>query len=85
MALLALAASFQVSRLFVRPLKELQAATERISRGDFNVALDIRSRDEIGELADSFDRMVAAIKFFREHSRSVEDEESEADERARDT
>jgi hypothetical protein len=36
------------------------------------VSLDIRSKDEIGELADSFERMVAAVKFFREQSRHAD-------------
>ncbi len=72
---LGVAAAFVVSRAFVQPLRHLREATERISRGDFEVSLDIRSRDEIGQLANSFERMVAAIKFFREHSRSAEDEE----------
>ena len=60
----------------MQPLCELREAADRISRGDFDVQLDIRSRDVVGELADSFDRMVAAIKFFREHSRVEEDEET---------
>jgi HAMP domain-containing protein len=66
-----------VSRRFVRPLRDLQRAAERISRGTLDVSLDITSRDEIGELADSFERMVAAIKFFREHSRRPEDDPDE--------
>ena len=68
------AAAVAISRAFVRPLKELKVATERISRGDFDVQLDIRSEDEIGELAHSFERMVAAIKFFRAHSRRPEED-----------
>ena len=68
------AAAVLISRALVKPLKDLKAATERISRGDFDVQLDIRSDDEVGELADSFERMVAAIKFFRAHSRPEEDE-----------
>lgn len=66
-----------VSRELVRPLRELKDATDRISRGDLDVQLEIRSNDEIGELADSFERMVAAIKFFREHARPVEDDAEE--------
>ncbi len=76
--LLAVFASIIVSRAFVGRLRALQEATEKISRGDFDVALDIRSRDEVGELADSFERMVAAIKFFREHSRPESEEEPDA-------
>jgi HAMP domain-containing protein len=73
----AVAGALLVARVFVRHLAELQEATEKISRGDFNVSLDIRSNDEIGELADSFERMIAAIKFFREHSRPVDEDSSE--------
>ena len=73
----AVAGALLVARVFVRHLAELQEATEKISRGDFNVSLDIRSNDEIGELADSFERMIAAIKFFREHSRPADEDSSE--------
>lgn len=71
------AAAVLISRALVQPLKDLRAATERISRGDFDVQLDIRSDDEIGELAASFERMVAAIKFFRAHSRRPEEDPDE--------
>lgn len=71
------AAAVVISRALVKPLKDLRAATERISRGDFDVQLDIESEDEIGQLADSFERMVAAIKFFRAHSRRPEEDEDE--------
>ena len=72
--LLIIPASMAVSRALVQPLKDLKDATDRLSRGDFAVTLDIRSKDEIGDLADSFERMVAAIKFFREQSRQAEEE-----------
>jgi methyl-accepting chemotaxis protein len=71
------AVSWLASRALVRPLLELKAATERISRGDFDVQLAIDSEDEIGQLADSFDRMVAAIRYFRRHSRPADEEEDE--------
>lgn len=80
LVVLAIAAALFVSQLFVRPLHSLREATERISRGDFDVTLDIRSNDEIGKLADSFDRMVAAIKFFREHSRFEDEDYDSAEE-----
>lgn len=79
--LVVIVAAFVVSRELVRPLRVLKEATDRISRGDLDVQLEIRSNDEIGELADSFERMVAAIKFFREHARRADedlDETSEA-------
>jgi nitrogen fixation/metabolism regulation signal transduction histidine kinase len=50
----------------VRPIKDLTEAANRISKGDMSVQLSIRSRDEIGQLAESFGRMIAAIKFLKE-------------------
>jgi HAMP domain-containing protein len=75
--IIAIIAAFVVSQAFVRPLQEFKEATDRISRGDLDVQLNIRSHDEIGELADSFERMVAAIKFFRERSRGSDEDEGE--------
>jgi HAMP domain-containing protein len=75
--LLIIPASMAVARTLVQPLKDLKDATDRLSRGDFAVSLDIRSKDEIGELADSFERMVAAVKFFRERSRHDDDPDLE--------
>jgi len=77
MILLIIPASILAARFLVEPLRKLKEATDRISRGDFAVQLDIRSGDEIGELADSFERMVAAIKYFRE--RREEDDDVESD------
>lgn len=70
----ALLSSIVLTRTLVKPLRDLKEATDKISRGDFAVQLDIRSKDEIGELADSFERMVAAIKFFRERADRAPDE-----------
>lgn len=69
--------AFVVSRELVRPLRTLKNATDRISRGDLDVQLEIRSNDEIGELADSFERMVAATKYLREHARRADEDEEE--------
>ncbi|MBU4400992.1 MAG: HAMP domain-containing protein, partial [Planctomycetes bacterium] len=55
-----------VSKAMVSSLRELKEATEKISKGDLDVKLKIRSGDEVGDLANSFERMIAAIKFFRE-------------------
>jgi methyl-accepting chemotaxis protein len=82
MILLIIPASILAARTLVEPLRKLIDATDRISRGDFAVQLDIRSGDEIGELADSFERMVAAIKYFRER-RETDEEIDSSDERVK--
>jgi methyl-accepting chemotaxis protein len=73
-ALLALLASVITAHTLVQPLQQLKEATDRISKGDVDINLDIRSGDEIGDLGDSFERMIAAIRFFREQSRLDGDE-----------
>lgn len=76
-AALALLAAMLTAHALVKPLNALKKATDRLSKGDFDVRLNINSRDEIGALAESFERMVAAIKFFREHSKSEAEAEAE--------
>ncbi len=44
-----------------RPLRDLSRAVERFGRGDLDVRLKSRRKDEIGELSRSFDRMAERI------------------------
>lgn len=44
------------------PIRELAAATQRISRGDFSVDIETRRNDELGALAGSFDDMSRALR-----------------------
>lgn len=67
-----------VAGTIVRPLRQLRSAADRISRGDMGVSIDIESRDEVGELAESFERMIAAIRFFREQGAGRAETDDEA-------
>jgi signal transduction histidine kinase len=44
-----------------RPLRDLARAVDRFGRGELDVRLNSRRRDEIGELSRSFDRMAERI------------------------
>lgn len=46
-----------ISSAIARPLRELTEATREIASGKFNRQVKVRSRDEIGELAQSFNKM----------------------------
>ena len=46
-----------VSRKFTAPLEALSAAVRKVAKGDFDVNVDIQSRDEIGQLSTSFNDM----------------------------
>jgi signal transduction histidine kinase len=57
----ALLLAFLLSRTLTRPIRELTAATHAISAGQLKQEVPVRSRDELGELAASFNRMNAAM------------------------
>jgi two-component system NtrC family sensor kinase len=44
------------------PLRDMVVATKQIARGDLSHEVKIQSRDEIGHLAESFNRMVGELK-----------------------
>lgn len=54
--------AFLFSRNFSRPLNELAAASRKVAQGDFSVKVFLKSRNEIKELADSFNYMTDQIK-----------------------
>jgi class 3 adenylate cyclase len=47
---------------FVRPIHALAEAARRVGAGDTDLRLESGSRDELGELADSFNEMVASVR-----------------------
>jgi len=51
------------------PLKQINNAAKVIASGEFNKRLDIKSRDEIGELAKSFNQMALALQNIEEMRR----------------
>jgi signal transduction histidine kinase len=54
---LALIMGIFLARTLTRPLKELTRATKAVAEGDLGHQVPVRSRDELGQLADSFNRM----------------------------
>lgn len=53
---------FIFSRIFVKPIIKLHEATGRIGRGDLDYKIEVKTGDEIEELANSFKDMIASIK-----------------------
>ncbi|MBT6227386.1 MAG: HAMP domain-containing protein [Candidatus Scalindua sp.] len=54
--------AFLFSRNFSRPLNELGAASRKVAQGDFSTKVFLKSRNEIKELADSFNYMTDQVK-----------------------
>ncbi|WP_231639251.1 adenylate/guanylate cyclase domain-containing protein [Mycobacterium sp. Marseille-P9652] len=49
--------SMIVAQLAMRPIRRLEAGTRKISSGDYEVNIPVRSRDEIGDLTAAFNEM----------------------------
>jgi class 3 adenylate cyclase len=50
-------AAMLLARLFVRPIRRLEAGAQRISSGEYGVSLPVQSRDEFGDLTVAFNEM----------------------------
>lgn len=56
------AVSYFVIRRTVNPIYQLIETTKKISRGDLDSRVDVRTTDEIGSLAGSFNKMVKELR-----------------------
>jgi len=57
------------SHAVTKPLKELNMAASEIGRGNLDVHMEVKSKDEIGQLARAFNNMALDIKRFEEELR----------------
>ncbi|OGQ50821.1 MAG: hypothetical protein A2W66_10895 [Deltaproteobacteria bacterium RIFCSPLOWO2_02_56_12] len=71
------AVAFAVARHITVPVRDLLHGTRRIMEGDLEHRVEARARDEIGELATSFNAMVRTLKDYKDriddYSRSLEE------------
>jgi len=51
-----------VRRMIDRPLQQLQAGTHKLSEGDLGYQIDLKSKDQIGDLATSFNMMSLQLR-----------------------
>ncbi len=73
------------SKRFVLPIKDLGSGAERIAGGDFDFRVDVKTGDEIEQLANHFNAMAARLK--ESHSaleEKVRERTRELDERIND-
>src|SRR5260370_16622018 len=60
--------SFGLARAVLRPVRNLQASVEAIRQGNFDRRVQIPSTDELGQLAEGFNRMAEALADYRSSS-----------------
>ncbi|MBN1303317.1 MAG: HAMP domain-containing protein [Anaerolineales bacterium] len=61
-SLLALLLGIVLSRTLTRPIRELTEATRAVSSGNLSLEVPVRSKDELGELAVSFNKMSTSLE-----------------------
>jgi two-component system, NtrC family, sensor kinase len=54
--------TYLITRSMIHPLEEMVMASNRIAAGDLDQSVNVPSRDEIGHLAKSFNKMLSSIK-----------------------
>lgn len=59
-----------ISRSIVRPLKKLQSSAQKIADGDLEVAVDVRSSDEVGQVGTAVSNIVGRL---REYIRYIDE------------
>ena len=69
--LLALVLGVLLARTMTGPLRELTAATKAVAEGDLDQTVPVRSNDELGELADSFNMMSAELSHAQQLRRQM--------------
>jgi two-component system sensor histidine kinase BaeS len=60
-AVIALMLGVLLSRTLTRPIRELTQATHAVSQGDLSQQVPVRSSDELGELAQAFNKMSSEL------------------------
>src|SRR5690606_16900446 len=65
----ALAAAFLLARWLLAPVRALAGATHALAAGDYARRVDATRADEIGKLADDFNRLAASLEQHREARR----------------
>lgn len=60
--LITLVLSLYLTRSITRPLHELEKSADKIVRGDFDIAITYKSKDELGSLANAFRNMTVILE-----------------------
>lgn len=72
--LLGITMSYKLCQAILLPVEHLKDVAENVSLGNLDIAVRRYSEDEIGDLADSFSRMLTAVKFFRMEVETIQAE-----------
>src|SRR5262249_50115941 len=73
--------ALNLSRALAAPLRRLTEAAKQIEEGNLDARIEVRSGDEVQQLADEFNRMAVSLQAYREREAArlqVAEEQAEA-------
>jgi len=65
---------YVIVRRITHPLKELSLASRKVAEGNLGVNVEVKTKDEVGELGESFNRMVGQLRESQEEVKRRMDE-----------
>ncbi|WP_420265475.1 diguanylate cyclase, partial [Candidatus Magnetominusculus dajiuhuensis] len=68
MSFFALAAIYIFARTVSKPIIRLSSAAREVGAGNLDIKVDVKSHDEIGKMAESFNKMVDDLRNYRDKS-----------------
>ncbi|MGP4039808.1 sensor histidine kinase [Gracilibacillus sp. D59] len=69
--------TYFVSRTIIKPIKRLNLAAEKIKQGDLDHSIQSRKKDELGQLANTFEEMRKSLKQAKETQAKYEENRQE--------
>lgn len=72
--LMAILVSFLIIRNILVPVRKLSIATKKISEGDYHSRVEVKTHDEVGGLAKSYNRMVDRLEKHEQEIRKKQNE-----------
>ncbi len=64
--ILSILLSILLARYLGYPIKQLQIAAQKVQSQNYNVTIDLKRKDELGQLAETFNLMVADVRNYAE-------------------
>jgi len=81
--LLAVLAGWLMSRQIAKPIGQLASASKRVAQGDLSTLVDVKSSNEVGALAHSFNQMIVSLKKSRDELQQWSEELRQSEEKYR--
>jgi len=73
-----------LSRVITQPIQALKQGAEAVGQGNLDYKLSLKNKDELGDLANSFNDMAAALKAYTEQFKNTAAENIEKERRIQD-